>query len=73
MNLTKNIGIRIKELAKLNGYSLQELALKSDVSLSTIKNFIYNKTNNPSTMVIYKICNTLNISLSEFFNSSLFL
>lgn len=35
--------------------------------------FLPNKTNNLSTMVIYKVCNTLNISLSEFFNSSLFL
>lgn len=60
------------ELASQNNYSLKILSELSGVSLSTVKNMIYNKTQNPSSMVVYKICETINISMKEFYDSNLF-
>lgn len=72
MSLTEAIGKRVLELTKINNYSLQELAKEANVPLSTIKNLIYNKTTNPSTMVIYKICKVFNMELNDFFKSDYF-
>lgn len=72
MTLAQATGKRIMELANQNNYSLKMLSELSGVSLSTVKNMIYNKTQNPSSMVVYKICETINISMQEFYNSNLF-
>ena len=71
MTLAQAIGKRILELTN-NKYSLKILAELSDVPLSTLKNLIYNKTKHPDSTIIFKICQTLNISMSEFYNSTLF-
>lgn len=72
MTLAQATGKRIMELASLNNYSLKMISELSGVSLSTVKNMIYNKTQNPSSMVVYKICETLNIKMKEFYDSQLF-
>lgn len=72
MTLAQATGKRIMELASQNNYSLKMISELSGVSLSTVKNMIYNKTQNPSSMVVYKICETINISMKEFYNSNLF-
>lgn len=72
MTLAQATGKRIMELASQNNYSLKMLAELSGVSLSTVKNMIYNKTQNPSSMVVYKICEILNMTMKDFYSSSLF-
>lgn len=72
MTLAQATGKRIMELANQNNYSLKMISELSGVSLSTVKNMIYNKTQNPSSMVVYKICETINISMKEFYDSNLF-
>ncbi len=72
MTLAQATAKRILELANQNNYSLKVLSELSDVSVSTVKNMIYNKTKNPSSAIIYKICVTLNIKMAEFYDSELF-
>ena len=72
MTLTQAIGKRILQLKDLEDLTLNDLAKKAHVPLSSIKNLIYNKTNHPNTHLIYQICKSLNISLSEFFDSKIF-
>lgn len=72
MTLTEATAKRILELSKNHNYSLNDLAFYSNVPLSTIKNMIYNKTNNPSSAVILKICQVFNMELKDFYNSDYF-
>lgn len=39
---------------------------------STLRSLINNQVDNPSSLIIYRICKTLKIPLKEFFNSNLF-
>lgn len=43
----------------------------SAITPITFKDTINNRVNNPSTVVIYKISNTLNMNLKDFFNTNL--
>ena len=72
MNLTQAIGKRILELKSVNDLSIEQLAKMAKVPPSSLKNLIYNKTKHPNVALIYKVCKTLNITLSEFFNSKIF-
>ena len=72
MTLTQAIGQRILQLKNLEDLTLNDLATKAQVPLSSIKNLIYNKTNHPNTYLIYQICKYLNITLSDFFDSKIF-
>ena len=72
MTLAEATGKRIIELANINGYSLKILSDLAGMSQSTVKNMIYNKTQHPSSTIVYKICLLLNMEMKEFYNSSLF-
>ena len=56
MTLAEATGKRIIELANINGYSLKILSDLAGISQSTVKNMIYNKTQHPSSTIVYKIC-----------------
>lgn len=72
ISLSQAIGKRIMELASVNDYSLKILCELSNVPLSSVKNLIYDKTTFPNTAIVYNICNFLEISLSDFFDSKIF-
>ena len=67
------ISLRIVELCKKhNNISPNRLAELSAVPSTTLNDILNNKVNNPSSLVLYKISKTLNISLKDFFDSELF-
>lgn len=69
-NATRN---RILELLGEKRMSIHKLAMESGIAPSTIKNILYGKSTNPGIVTIKKLCDGLDISLLEFFNSDVFL
>lgn len=64
---------RIKELCKEQGITPNALSYKSGISQSTIKSILNGESKNPGIVTIKKLCDGLNISLVEFFNTEEFL
>lgn len=63
---------RIFELCNKYNCTPNRLAELSAIAPSTLRALLANKVDNPSSYIIYKICRTLKITLSEFYNSNLF-
>ena len=53
--------------------SIHKLAMESSVPPSTIKNILYEKSKNPGIVTLKMLCEGLNISLIEFFNTNEFI
>lgn len=66
------ISKRILELCDKYDYTPNKLAEMSAIAPSTLRALLSNKVNNPSSYVIYKICKTFKITLTDFYNSPLF-
>ncbi len=54
------------------GITINKLATESGIAPSTIKNILYGKSINPGIVTLKKLCDGLDISLSEFFNAQEF-
>ena len=72
MLLYEAVGKRILELCEQNKIALYSLANKCGISSSNLKNILYGNSKNPGIKIILHICNELDISFSDFFNSPLF-
>ena len=51
---------------------IHKLAMESGVPPSTIKNILYGKSKNPGIVTIKMLCDGLNISLVDFFDTKEF-
>ncbi len=71
MNLREAIKTRILELTNEN-LSLTSLCLNSNITPSTIFDFIYGKSKYPNILTIKKLCQGANVTLQEFFNRDYF-
>lgn len=67
MSLNEKIGARIKELREERGLTLEKLAYESGISKGGLSE-IERGMREARVSTIEKICNNLDISLSEFFN-----
>ena len=63
---------RIIELCNNRGIAINTLANISGVSPSTVYSILNEKSKNPGVCSIKKICDGLNITIREFFDSELF-
>lgn len=63
---------RILELCEERNIAVNTLANISGVSPSTVYSILNEKSQNPGIVSIKKICDGLNISIREFFDSELF-
>ncbi len=61
-----DVGLRVKQLRKMNNMTTKELSSLCGVSQSTISK-LENGNRIPDIPIIEKICDALNISLVEFF------
>ncbi len=52
--------------------AIHKLAVLSAVPASTIKNILYGKSQNPGIVTLKMLCDGLEISLTEFFDSDEF-
>lgn len=72
MKTKEAIAKRIEELCKEYAITINGLANASGVSPSTIYSMLNEKSQNPGVVSLKIICDGLDISLREFFDSNLF-
>lgn len=69
MNTKGAIANRILQLCQERHIAINELASISGVSPSTVYSILNEKSQNPGTVTIKKLCDGLEITLGTFFNS----
>lgn len=72
MRTKEAVAQRILELCRERNIAVNTLANISGVSPSTIYSMLNQKSQNPGVVSIKKICDGLEITVREFFNSSPF-
>ena len=72
MNTKEAVAQRILDLCAERNIAINALALISGVSPSTIYSMLIEKSQNPGIVSIKKLCDGLDISVKEFFNSPVF-
>lgn len=63
---------RIAKLCKERNLSLYALAYKASLPMNTLMHIMRGESKNPGIYTIVKICDGLNVSLSEFFDTEEF-
>ena len=72
MEEQKLLSNRIQYLCRQKGMSYYSLSYRSAVPLTTLMHIMDCSTRNPGIFTIIKICNGLNISVAEFFDTKEF-
>lgn len=72
MRTKEAVAQRILELCRERNIAVNALANISGVSPSTIYSMLNQKSQNPGVVSIKKICDGLEITVRQFFNSPLF-
>ena len=72
MNAKQAVSARIRELCKQRGIAINALANSAGISPSTIYSILNTKSMNPGIVTIKQICDGIDISLREFFDSPIF-
>ena len=66
MNINVQLGMRIRYLRKQKGWSIEDLALESNVNKNYLSD-VERGTRNPTVTIVEKISNALGVSLSTLF------
>lgn len=69
MGTKRAVANRILELCKQYSLTINALADRSGIAPSTVYSILNQKSKNPGIVTIKKICDGLEISLAEFFES----
>ena len=69
MDTVNAVRNRILTLCEERGISINKLSTISALPPSSIKNILYGKSQNPKLLTIKMICDGLEITLGEFFNT----
>ncbi len=72
MQLNKAVSQRLTEILRQKGMTQYQLYMKSGVPKSTIGNVINCAYDSVKLRIIHELCQGLDISIFEFFNSPLF-
>lgn len=72
MTMVEAIALRILNLCKERNITPNKLSTISGMTQSTINNIINTGSKNPTVSTIKKICDGLEITLSEFFDDEIF-
>lgn len=73
MNIGKAVRLRILELCDQRNISINKLSTMSGVPQSTVNNIINRNYKTTTISTIKKLCDGLDISIVDFFNTKLFL
>ncbi len=73
MGAKDKLANRIKYLCKQNHISYYTLSYKAAVPMTTLMHIINCSTKNPGIFTIVKICNGLDITIRDFFDSEEFI
>ncbi len=72
MNITECVKRRFEELCYKKDINFCKLATLSGVPYTTVKSIFYNQSKNPGISTIKKLCDGLDISITEFFDTDYF-
>ena len=72
MKLNKAITEKINTILVEKNITVNRLATMSCLTQSTVESLLNGQSKNPKLLTIVRICDGLNISLSEFFDDDLF-
>ena len=72
VELNEAIIERMKELASEQNMTIHQVIQKGGSNQATISELMSGRTKHPKVSTIQKFCTGLEISLNDFFNSSLF-
>ena len=72
MTTQEAISIRLSQLFKEKGFTTNGIAIYAAVPQSTVKSILNGESKNPGVVTLKKICDALDITLGEFFNTTLF-
>ena len=72
MNIGEATKLRIKELCQENCISINRLSTTCGLTQSTLNNIVSGRNNSTTISTIKKICDGLEITIQDFFNSDLF-
>mgnify|MGYP002742986194 FL=1 len=72
MNIGEAVRLRIIELCNQRGLSINALCNLSGVTQSTINNIVSGRNRSTTVSTVKKLCDGLDISISDFFDSDLF-
>ena len=72
MKLNEAVSERLQQLLAERGMTQYQLYMKSGVPKSTIGNIVNCQYDSMKLRILHKLCQGLQINLTEFFDSSLF-
>lgn len=72
MNISQAVAFRILELCKKNNITVNKLSTMSAVTQSTVNDIVNNRSKNIGIATIKKLCDGLEISITEFFDTPYF-
>lgn len=72
MTAKEAVAARILELCTQQGIAINTLANQSGVSPSTVYSILNTKSQNPGVVTLQKLCDGMDITLKQFFDSPLF-
>ena len=72
MRIGEAVRLRILELCRIHGLTLNKLSTVCGITQSTLNNIISGRNSTTTVSTIQKICDGLEIKIPDFFSSSLF-
>ena len=72
MNIAQAVAARIRQLCEQRTITPNALSYMAAVPQSTVKSILNGESANPGIVTIKKLCDGLDITINEFFDSPLF-
>lgn len=72
MNISEAVACRIVELCSERQITVNKLSTISGVTQSTVNDIVNSRTRNIGIVTIKKLCDGLNITITDFFDTAVF-
>ena len=72
MNISEATRLRILELCRERGITVNKLSTICGLTQSTLNNLMHRQNSSPTVSTVKKICDGLEITMKDFFTSSIF-
>lgn len=72
MNIGEAVRLRIIELCKEREITVNKLSIICGITQSTLSNLVLGKNKGPTVSTVKKICDGLEITIQQFFDSEIF-
>ena len=72
MNIGKAVRLRILDLCRKRGITVNKLSYMCGITQSTLNNIVSGRNSTTTVSTVKKICDGLEISIQDFFDDKLF-